>query len=66
MRELFDLIENHHRGLQALKVDESSYSSILVPIVMDKIPGPVRLSMIRGSESQSGWKMSEMLTALGK
>ena len=65
IRELLDLVENHHRGLQALKVDEASYSSILVPVVMDKIPGPVRLSMIRGSENKATWKMSEMLQALG-
>ena len=65
IRELLDLVENHHRGLQALKVDEASYSSILVPVVMDKIPSPVRLSMIRGSENKATWKMSEMLQALG-
>ena len=65
IRELLDLVENHRRGLQALKVDEASYSSILVPVVMDKVPGPVRLSMIRGSENKATWKMSEMLQALG-
>ena len=64
IRELFDFIENSHRGLQALKVDESYYSSILVPVVMDKIPGPFRLSMIRSSENKATWKMSEMLQAL--
>ena len=32
IRELFNFIKNSHRGLQALKVDESYYSSILVPV----------------------------------
>ena len=66
LRELFDVVENHHRGLQALKIDESTYSSILVPVVMDKIPGPVRLNMIRGTENHAGWMMGEMLEAFGK
>ena len=37
LRELFDIVENHHHRLQALKIDKSTYSSILVPVVMDKI-----------------------------
>ena len=37
LRELFDVVENRHRRLQALKIDKSTYSSILVPVVMDKI-----------------------------
>ena len=59
------MVENDHWGLQALKVDEASYSSILVPILMDTIPGQVHLSMIRGSENKATWKMNEMLQALG-
>jgi len=65
IRELFDLIENHYHGLQALKVDEPSYSKLLVPVVMDKIPGPVPRSMIGGSNNQTAWERSEMLPALG-
>ena len=65
IRELLDLIGNHRQGLQALKVDEASYSSILVPVVMDKIPDPVCLSMIRGTDNKAKWKMSEMLQAFG-
>ncbi|XP_065067983.1 uncharacterized protein LOC135693427 [Rhopilema esculentum] len=48
MRELYDTIETHHRGLKALGVDEISYSNIVVPVLMDKVPEAVRLNMIRG------------------
>ena len=65
LEELIDLIENHHKGLQALKVDDSSYSSMLMHVMMNKIPRPVRLSMIRSSENKATWEMSEMLQALG-
>ena len=66
LQELFDIVENHHRGLQALKISESTYSIILVPVVMDNIPGPVHLNIIRGIENHAGWMMGEMLEALEK
>ena len=33
---------------------------------MDKILGPVRLNMIRGTEYRAGWMMGELLEAFGK
>eukprot|EP00795_Rhopilema_esculentum_P008683 gene8683-biopygen9689 len=63
MRELYDTIETHHRGLKALGVDETSYSNIVVPVLMDKVPEAVRLNMIRGSKNHQEWDMEEMLVA---
>eukprot|EP00795_Rhopilema_esculentum_P008904 gene8904-biopygen10482 len=63
MRELYDTIETHHRGLKALEVDEISYSNIVVPVLMDKVPEAVRLNMIRGSKNHQEWDMEEMLVA---
>ncbi len=64
LRELLENVETHYRGLDALKVDENSYSSIVVPIILDKIPETVRLNMIRGSKNQKEWNMKEMLQVL--
>eukprot|EP00795_Rhopilema_esculentum_P009614 gene9614-biopygen11021 len=63
MRELYDTIETHHRGLKALGVDEISYSNKVVPVLMDKVPEAVRLNMIRGSKNHQEWDMEEMLVA---
>ena len=63
LRELYDVIETHYRGLEALGVDRTSYSAIVVPTLMDKIPDAVRLNMIRGARAHDDWELNEMLDA---
>ena len=41
LRALYDATETHHRGLQALDVPQESYSSIVVPAIIDKLPETV-------------------------
>ena len=36
---LYDDIKAHFHGLEALSADKDSYSSIVVPVLMEKIPG---------------------------
>eukprot|EP00794_Sanderia_malayensis_P001256 gene1256-biopygen483 len=65
LRLLYDKVETHFRGLEAQEVDQTSYSSIVVPVILDKIPENVRYNMIRSSSSDHlEWNMKEMLTAL--
>ena len=65
LRELNDLIETHYRALEAMKVDEETYSEIVVPVLLDKIPEGVRLCMTRSSKTRyQDWTMEEMLEAL--
>ena len=65
LRELNDFIETHYRALEALKVDEETYSEIVVPVLLDKIPEGVRLAMTRSSKtSYQEWTIEEMLEAL--
>ncbi len=49
LRCLDDHIETHLRGLQSLGVDQDSYSSIVVPLLMEKISSGFRLNMICSS-----------------
>ena len=42
---LLDDIQSHFRGLEALIVDKETYSSIVVPVLMDKLPESIRINM---------------------
>ena len=43
LRGTYDKIEAHVRGLQALDVPTQTYGSLLVPVLMTKIPEDIRL-----------------------
>ena len=55
--------ETHHRGLKALNVEQESYSSIVVPAIIDKLPETVRLSITRGKKHDQ-WNMDDLLSEL--
>ncbi|XP_028417494.1 uncharacterized protein LOC114541898 [Dendronephthya gigantea] len=63
LRHLIDKIETHYRGLEALGVDEASYSDIVVPAILEKIPEVVRLTITR-DKPHSEWSMNDVLGAL--
>ncbi|CAB3979562.1 E3 ubiquitin- ligase DZIP3 [Paramuricea clavata] len=65
LRVLFDKIETHYRGLEALGVDEATYSDIVVPAILEKIPEVVHLTISR-DKLHSDWSMNDVLTALEK
>jgi len=46
-------------------VDEDSYSTIVVPVLLDKIPEAVKLNMIRSTNCRQEWTLEEMLRAFG-
>ena len=64
LRSLYDFLETKHRALQALEVDESTYSAIMVPSVLEKLPHALWLTITRGKEHQL-WNLSDLLEALG-
>eukprot|EP00794_Sanderia_malayensis_P009391 gene9391-biopygen7530 len=67
LRALHDQIETHFRGLQTIGVKETTYSSIVVPVLMEKVPENIRISMIRFKEKdQMDWTLGDMLGALEK
>ena len=48
LRHLYDLIESQVRGLQALGVPAESYGSLLLSVLMNKLPQELRLIVSRG------------------
>ena len=63
LRALYDGVETHYQGLIALGVEEATYSSIVVPSILDKLPKTLRLAMTRGGNHLE-WTMKDLLAAL--
>ncbi|KAK3700757.1 hypothetical protein QZH41_010939, partial [Actinostola sp. cb2023] len=63
LRALCDHVETHYRGLEALGVPEETYSSIVVPALLKKLPEAVRLTMTRG-EAFLEWMVRDLLDKL--
>ena len=59
---MYDSCEAHNRALKALGVSEESYSSIVVPVIVEKLPESFRLTITRGTDFLQ-WSMEEMLDA---
>ena len=64
LRSLYDFLETKYRALQALGVDENTYSAIVVPSILKKLPHSLRLTIMRGKEHQK-WNLIALLEALG-
>jgi hypothetical protein len=47
LRKLYDTCETNYRGLKALGVDETAYSTIVVPEILEKLPESFRLTITR-------------------
>ena len=60
IRRLYDTIESHIRSLKTLGVESESYGSLLVPVIMNKIPEEMRLIVSRNFD-QSTWGVDSML-----
>ena len=65
LRNLYDSCEAHNRALKALGVNEESYSSIVVPVIVEKLPESFRLTITRGTDFLQ-WSMEQMLDAFVK
>ncbi len=65
LRTLYDKVESHYRGLVAIGVDERTYSGIVVPSILGKLPDTLRLTITRGEEYLE-WSLGNLLGALLK
>ena len=61
LRSLYDFAETKYRALQG--VDEETYSAIVVPMLLEKIPVSLRLTITRGKQYLE-WTLGDMLEAL--
>ncbi len=66
LRTLRDQIETHFRVLEAQSVDKVSYTSVVVSVLMEKIPQTLRHNMIRFGENHMYWNVDDLLQALEK
>ena len=65
LRSFRDQIEAHYRGLEAISVDKLTYSKIVVPVLMEKLPKQIRIGMVRSAgKSMLEWSVDEMISAL--
>ena len=62
-RGLYDFVKTKYRALQALNVDERTYSEIVVPMLLEKIPDSVRLTISRGKQYLE-WTLKDLLDSL--
>lgn len=65
LRNFRDQVEAHFRGLEAMSVDKITYSAIVVPVLMDKLPKQIQLNMVRGvGKTMLEWTLDEFIKAL--
>ena len=64
LRTMYDFAETMHRALEALGVDQDSYSAIVMPSLLEKLPEQPRLTITRG-EDHHEWNLQQLLQTLG-
>ena len=65
LRTLYEIEETHYRGLVAIGVEECTYSSIVAPSILEKLPDTLRLTITRGEEYLE-WNLGDLLSVLLK
>ncbi len=63
LRRLYDQIEAHVRGLNALEVPDTAYGALLLPILISKIPDELRILLGR-KMSGDEWQLNTLLENL--
>ena len=62
IRQIYDQVEIHVRGLQAQGVDSAQYDTLLIPIMMAKIPEDLPL-ILSHQFCGDNWNLDELLKA---
>ena len=63
LRRLFDTISSHVRSLSAMNVQEDSYSNLLCPVLINKIPPELQLIVSR-KVSEENWNLGKLMAAI--
>ena len=63
LRKLLDSVNSHIHSLQPLGVEPDSYSSLLCPILVNKLPSDLQL-LISRKVSEDDWKLNSLLEAI--
>ncbi|XP_077866365.1 uncharacterized protein LOC144354102 [Saccoglossus kowalevskii] len=65
LHNFYDKLESHICGLKSLRKKEDSYGDLLVPIVMDKLPGQIR-KQIACDHGNNEWTLPDLRKAIQK
>ena len=65
LRQLYDTIESHIRGLESLGKSKNSFGDFLIPIVFGKLPPVVRRNLTRDHTSEQ-WNIDELRSSIEK
>ena len=65
LRNFYDKMETYIRSLEAMGQCQESYGSLLVPVVLEKIPGEIRRQLAR-ENGTSEWTLEELRRAINK
>ena len=60
LRYIYDTINVHVRGLQALGINSNQYGSLLIPVIMSRVPKDISLQIARHT-SKEIWSITELL-----
>ena len=63
LRFVYDKIRAHVRGLATLGVSSEQYGSLLIPIIMSKMPNDIRLEIARKAKNDV-WQIEELLDTI--
>ena len=60
IRQLYDSIETHIRSLRNLGIDSNSYGSLLLPLIVSKLPEEMRL-IVAWNLEKNEWNIDKLL-----
>ena len=60
LRQVYDKINIHVRGLNSLGINSEQYGSLLIPVIMTKVSNNMRLRIARQSGNEV-WKLEDLM-----
>ena len=63
LRYIYDKVSVNVRGLEALGVQSEQYGSLLIPVIMSKLPADVRLQIARSTQNDV-WVINDLLARI--
>ena len=63
LREFYDSVESHIRGLEALGKDPATFGDFLVPVILEKLPATVTSTITR-THGTAAWELNDLRAAL--
>ena len=63
LRYIYDKISVHVRGLASLGISSEQFGSMLIPIIMSKLPGDIRLEIARKAKAEV-WEIDDLLNTI--